>query len=129
MAAAKDGQPVPRADLPEALTDRWVKELEGDLTSFEDRRIAGLLFSLRLRLKGGPDLAAQLALAHTLGPGHREGDPLSSDAREIVVTKDYDAHLKRLRELEGAWVVGKDVVDELYRLELEAWRSQEGERE
>lgn len=120
------------ADLPEVLADRWAKELDADLASFEDRRIVGLLFALRLRLKGGPTLAAQLALAHAQSSGHSEADPpsaTSADAEAVVVTMDEAAYLKRLRELESAWVLGSDVVEELHRLTREAWQSQGEERE
>jgi hypothetical protein len=60
--------------LPGALDgltrDRWSEEIEADFATFADRPLAGLMFALRLRLRGARRLAAALALAERLkGPG------------------------------------------------------------
>jgi hypothetical protein len=56
--------------LPKALSvdlrQRWAAEIEADLASFQDRPLSGFVFALRVRAKGGRDLAAELALQHAI---------------------------------------------------------------
>jgi hypothetical protein len=47
-------------DLPAATRERWTEEIEADLESLMDRPLAALVFALRLRLRGGRGLVAQL---------------------------------------------------------------------
>jgi hypothetical protein len=54
-------------ELPTETRARWIEEIEADLGSLADRPFGGVLFALRLRLKGGRDLAAQLALDQAMG--------------------------------------------------------------
>ncbi len=65
MRGTIDGFPetVPAGDRA-----RWAEELGGDFATFEDRRLAGLAFALRLRIKGGRRLAGELALAQLSAP-------------------------------------------------------------
>lgn len=64
------------ADFPDGLDEplvaRWSEEIEGDLYRYGDRPLGGLIFALRLRLKGGRDLAAELALQAALESGSKE---------------------------------------------------------
>lgn len=57
------------AELDGEIRSRWREEVEGDLDSYADRPFAGLLFSLRLRRRGGRRLAAELMLDHVLSNG------------------------------------------------------------
>jgi hypothetical protein len=54
------------AELDAADRDRWSREIEADLGAFDDRPLGGFVFALRVRFKGGRDLAGELALAEKL---------------------------------------------------------------
>jgi hypothetical protein len=55
--------------LKEEMRSRWAEEIEADVASYDDRPLGGVLFAFRLRLKGGRELAAQLALHAALESG------------------------------------------------------------
>jgi hypothetical protein len=84
-----DGMP---ADLDGEMLSRWREEIEGDLNSYLDRPLAGLLFSLRLRRRGGRRLAAELLLDCALvNSGERsvaEGIPAT---RKIIARFDNES--------------------------------------
>lgn len=48
--------------LEEQICSRWAEEIEADHAALADRPIGGLMFAVRLRLKGGRRLAGELAL-------------------------------------------------------------------
>jgi hypothetical protein len=58
------------AEMPEGLDrqtrSRWVEEIEADLASYDDRPLGGLTFAIRLRRRGGRQLAAELMLNQVL---------------------------------------------------------------
>jgi hypothetical protein len=56
-------------ELSTNLRERWTSEIEADLASFHDRPLSGFVFALRVRLKGGRDLAAELALQQAIARG------------------------------------------------------------
>ncbi|HEX5929425.1 MAG TPA: hypothetical protein VFY48_08530 [Solirubrobacterales bacterium] len=66
---------VPRGDRV-----RWAEEIEGDFATFRDRRLAGLVFALRLRIKGGRKLAAELALAQLSAAETTAGVPSQAES-------------------------------------------------
>lgn len=55
------------ASVPEAERVRWAEELKADFATYEDRRLAGLVFAIRLRATGGRKLMAELAAARPSG--------------------------------------------------------------
>jgi hypothetical protein len=57
--------------IDEDMRARWTEEIEADLAGYGDRPLGGILFGLRLRLKGGRELCAQLALQAALDAGSR----------------------------------------------------------
>lgn len=68
--------------LPEQLDDstreRWSEEIEADFAELADRPLAGLMFALRLRLRGARRLAAALALIERLKEEPRDEHPGSA---------------------------------------------------
>jgi hypothetical protein len=67
-------------ELPLHLRKRWTEEIEADLASFHDRPLSGLVFAFRVWLKGGRDLAAELALQQAMATG--QADPEVGDEEE-----------------------------------------------
>ena len=63
-----------------ATRERWLREIEADFETFGDRPLGGLLFALRVRLKGGRDLAAELALAEKIEEAEDSTEPSISPA-------------------------------------------------
>ncbi len=65
---AKGSEKLVEYELEAAIGAQQIRaeEIESDLSSFDDRPLSGLLFALRLRFKGGRDLAAELSLEQTL---------------------------------------------------------------
>jgi hypothetical protein len=63
------------ADLRADDRDRWRREIESDLAAFDDRPLGGLAFALRVRFKGGKDLAAELALAEKIAEPEQAPEP------------------------------------------------------
>jgi hypothetical protein len=70
--------------LDEPLVARWSEEIEADLHRYRDRPLGGLIFALRLRLKGGRDLAAELALQAALGSGFKETEARKAEPEPVL---------------------------------------------
>jgi hypothetical protein len=68
-------------DLKIELRQRWAEEIRADLVAFDDRPVGGLIFALRVRLKGGRDLAAELALQQAL---QSEEDVAAEETKQQV---------------------------------------------
>ncbi|MFP5388410.1 MAG: hypothetical protein ACLGG5_03830, partial [Thermoleophilia bacterium] len=86
-----DGMPP---ELDGEMRSRWREEIEGDLSSYLERPLAGLLFALRLRRRGGRRLAAELMLSHVLG--EEQGRSLADrmvGARRIIVRFDSEKEI------------------------------------
>lgn len=58
-----DGMPT---ELDDEMRLRWGEEIEGDLNAYSDRPLGELQFAVRLRRKGGRQLAAELMLDRVL---------------------------------------------------------------
>jgi len=87
------------ADLRAADRDRWRREIESDLAAFDDRPLGGLAFALRVRFKGGRDLAAELALAEKIAEPEQaaEPPPSSPPMTEGEVSLSFEAGRWRLQ--------------------------------
>jgi hypothetical protein len=85
------------ADLGPADRDRWSREIESDLETFDDRPLGGLVFALRVRFKGGRDLAAELALAEKIAEPEQVTDPPPPQAEDGGVSLAFEAGSWRLR--------------------------------
>jgi len=74
------------AELDAAARDRWSREIEADLGAFDDRPLGGFVFALRVRSKGGRDLAGELALAEKLAVPEEqpEAEPQSEAADQSL---------------------------------------------
>jgi hypothetical protein len=57
------------SEIDPSVRQRWEQEIRVDFAEFSDRPLGGLLFASRVLLKGGRDLAAELALEEKLAQG------------------------------------------------------------
>lgn len=97
------------AGLPQGLDGevrlRWSEEIEGDHASYEDRPIGGLLYALRLRLRGGERLAKELAFQQLMG----EGELSPEDSLDSMSGSSFDVFIDRSRSSTQVYVPFLDV--------------------
>ena len=81
--------------LDQQMRSRWGEEIEGDLDSYSNRPLGGLIFAVGVACRGGRRLAAELMLEQALAKDPESaGQGLESDARGLKVTAT---------QLKGGW--------------------------
>lgn len=101
------------AGLDKPTRDRWSEEIEADFAAYADRPLGGLMFALRLRLRGAGRLAAALALAERVEGGLAEDLPSLSEVPVldtvpmIVVARGLTLSERVQREEEFGRILGE----------------------
>lgn len=99
-------------ELPDQSRSRWEEEIEGDLASYADRPLGGLVFAVNIARKGGRRLAAELVLQQALGNEHEDtrnikliAAPIEGGGQEITYESSDGRRARRMIE------PGDDLVD------------------
>lgn len=82
------------AAVPEEQRQRWGEELEADFLMYDERRLAGLAFAIRLRVRGGRSLAGELALVQLEDAPARPGEETATAAVTRVRTISHRRQLE-----------------------------------